>query len=136
MIYYQAMGGEMQAVQTDEDIQRLISECCEKAEKKELAGKIEIGFVKPEVTKDKLTEARIKPGLKILINKSAWMDTKNHDRVFALKNEVSYLLACYHFDRKVRRNGSEYRYFAFKIGAVEIDTEPEKIESFVFLSEW
>jgi len=123
-------------VQTDDDIAHVIKDCCQLGDNNELADQIEVFFVAPEETLDQLTDMRFKPTPKILINKSAWMTADDPERLYSLKSEVCYLLACTVFSRKVKRDGPEWRYFAFETGVIELETEPREIESFVLLSDW
>lgn len=126
----------MTKVQTDDDIRNVMEDCCSKCDKEELAEEIQIVFVKPEETSGEMTGARLKPELKILINKSAWMSAEDSERLIALKSEVCYVIACTVMERKVKRNGPEWRYFAFETGTIELESEPQKVESFVLLTEW
>lgn len=123
-------------VQTDDDIKEVIRDCCEVCDQRDIAEDIEIAFVKADEIANELTGSRLKPRPKVLINKSAWMNIELSERILALKTEVCYIIACIVMGRKVKRNGPEWRYFAFESGVIEVETEPRKIESFTLLSEW
>ena len=122
-------------VQTDSDIRRVINNCCSVCDQEEISEQIDFSFVE-ETPSGSTVTSKAKPKPIILINKSLWRVSDNHHRKSSLESEVCYILACSVMNRKIKRGGPEWRYFAFEIGLIEVDTEPKVIESFTLLSEW
>jgi hypothetical protein len=95
---------------------------------------IDVIFATEQQLSGKLADSSSTPAYKILLNEGLWKKSSRPKHEYALKRECCYLMACKKMGRVIKKDGVEYRYFAFKTGTIEPSSRNSFRDDFTILT--